>query len=167
MVASQTGMIMPGCENFAPPSVPVYRGDVPGGGRELQQALEDAHEVYESPDATADLAGWIIAGELAAGQLGNARTLAGDARRRFPDNLRLAALEAVVAYRESNLDKADSILREILGSDSAHVIAHFNLGLLLCERGQRHEGHIHLERAKQLAAGRPVARRAAAMLCGR
>ena len=66
-----------------------------------------------------------------AGQIGNARVYVTEARTRYPAEPCLATLAAIIAYRESDLGRAEALLREALRMDPQNLAASFNLGLLL------------------------------------
>jgi len=164
--ASAHGMVLPFGENFTVEDMAIYRA----GGTEPDPALNEAIQTmidsYERGEAPGRTACLLVTGQIAAGQLGNARAFVSEARRQHPDNACLATLEAIIAFRENDLDRAETLLRRIVEHDPGNVVATFNLGLLLIERGQAAEAAPLLRAAQEAKPHSPLGSRAAALLEG-
>lgn len=164
MASSQEGMILPGGEGAANVERPVYRGDEIPAGAALSAAIDDATNAYLATESSADLAVQVIGAEIAIGQIGNARVMLEHARRRFTTDDRLIVLEAVIAYRQSELVRAEELLRQVVPDDGGCAAALFNLGFLLGELGRTEEARPYLERARRARPSTQLAARAARML---
>ncbi|MCK4304406.1 MAG: hypothetical protein KAY24_09235 [Candidatus Eisenbacteria sp.] len=162
--ASARGMILPGGETVSGDQTPVYRSGAAAGNGEPSSAVNALAEAYEQGNLSRLLAFWLVSGQVAQGQLGSARAYAREARKRFPNDTRLTILEAVIAYRESDLPRAERLLRDVLDQDQSNAVALFNLGLLLSERGRRGEAAQLLRSAEQQAPKTSLGKRAAAAL---
>ena len=144
--ASAAGMILPGTESDELPSLPAYRSGLTNEDETLRNALADlARRRVEQPE-NQDYAFWLVAGNLAAGQIDNAGVFVRQARQAFPDDIRLPVLEAIIAYRRSELDRAEELLREAIRRDPDDEVARFNLAILLRERGGESEARFLLQR---------------------
>jgi Flp pilus assembly protein TadD len=161
--ASAAGMILPGIEAQELPSLPAYRSGLSIEDKGLRTALTDlANRRSEEPE-NQDLAFWLVAGNLAAGQIDNAGVFARQARQAFPEDDRLPVLEAIIAYRRSELDRAEELLRAAILRNPDDGVARFNLAILLRERGGESEARLLLQR--NLGTGTTVLdRRARAVL---
>jgi tetratricopeptide (TPR) repeat protein len=137
------GMVLPGLAPEAGASLTVYRD---GGAGDLHDELE-ALAARRKDQPGAESAFWLAAGYLAAGRLQSATDLVREARRGHPEDARLLVLDAVVAYRRSDLGRAETLLREVLVRHPDHQEARFNLALLLQETGRLDEARALLESA--------------------
>ncbi len=164
--ASAHGMVLPFGEGFSLDDMTVYRAGAPESSPELTDAIGSMIERYEQGDASGQAACLLVAGQLAAGHLGNARVFVAEARQRYADVSCLATLEAIIAYRENQVDRAESLLRQVLRDESGNLLASFNLGLLLAERGRYEEARPLLERVRDARPQSPLASRAEALLEG-
>jgi len=157
--APTQGMVLPGAEQRPPAGTPAYRSGSPTDA-DLRSAVQTAETVYERGRQSADVAVWLVGGQICIGQLGKARIYVREARRRFPEEPRLALLEAIIAYRESDLDRAEHLLRAEMVRNPQDDLVRLNLGLLLSQRGRRGEATDLLQRIQNEA----LVPRAAALL---
>ncbi len=134
--ASVRGMVLPGAGTGTGADAPIYRSGGPTAGEDLTAAIDALAQSYEADHASRAAAFWLIAGQTAAGQLTNANVYVKEARERFAHDDRFAVLEAIIAYRESDLTRAERILRAVVDRDPDNLTARFNLGFLLGEKGQ-------------------------------
>lgn len=164
MASSQAGMILPGGEGAADVQHPVYRGETAPASAALSAAIDDATSAYLTAGSSVDLAVQVIGAEIAIGQIGNAQVMLEHARRRFPADQRLILLEAVIAYRQSDLAQAEELLRQVVAIDSECAAALFNLGFLLSELDRAAEARPYLERARTAGRNTLLAARAERLL---
>lgn len=161
---SASGMILSGVERHGgAPRVAYRSGHPPEDDEALVHSLRTLNGLYAGNPEDADVATWLVAAYLATGQLENARDFVNESRKRFPSHAMLIGLEVSIAYRESDLDRAESLLRDALGSDGTDPALLFNLGLLLGERGEMEESRHLLERAAD-SGGTLAGARAQALL---
>jgi len=144
--ASAAGMILPGVEAQELPSLPAYRTGLSIEDEGLRTALTDLAKRRSKEPENQDLAFWLVAGNLAAGQIDNAGVFARQASQAFPEDDRLPVLEAIIAYRRSELDRAEELLRAAILRDPDDGVARFNLAILLRERGGESEARRLLQR---------------------
>jgi tetratricopeptide (TPR) repeat protein len=147
---SQMGLVMPGTEHFSAEPAPAMRAatvpeSIGPAESSLDRALAELERRQEVRPLPADRAAWLVTGYLARGDLDRARFFAGEARRRYPDDPRLAVLSAVVAYRESRLDEAESLLREVVRRAPHDPTAQLDLAVVLAGNGRVEEAR-HLAR---------------------
>jgi tetratricopeptide (TPR) repeat protein len=158
--ASQRDLILPGAENSTLADEPVYRGGFTSDQDQLSQALSNASEQYLSGDTDLDLAVLLIGGEIASGQLENARTLLNGAQRRNTNDLRLKLLSGIVSYHQNDLAAAESVFQEVILADPDNMIALFNLGFILPELNQRAAGRALMESVVETGTGNLIRARA-------
>ena len=161
---SARGMFLPAGQVMTGGESPVYRSGTAAGRADLEEAVEALARLYQRGQPTRALSFWLVSGQVAAGQLGNARAYAVEARGRFPEDQRFATLEAIIAFRESDLTRAEELLREVLRRDSTDQCALFNLGFMLDEQGRQDEAAYFLRAAQRCGPGTPLGLRAAALL---
>lgn len=128
--ASHDGMILPGQARKRHLDRPVVRSA--GHRGELDEVLAG---VVATGPASGDDRLLLACGHLATGDLHTVRLLAIDGLR---DEARLASwlvLSAIVAYRDNDLDRAETYLTRALAASPMFEEARFNLGLLRSARG--------------------------------
>ncbi len=150
------GMVLPRTLPATGRSGPVHRSASPSGRTQLLDAVDEVFTLYEGSDSSANLAGWLVTGQVATGQLGNAWVCAQESRRRHPRDPRFPILAAVIAYRESNLPEAERFLRDALELDPINPAALFNLGFLLVELERLDEADNILRCAQSACASDPL-----------
>ena len=159
--ASARGLVIPATEIISREALPTYRAGIAVADTEVAEAIDRLSDAYNHGDRSLEVAYWLAAGRLATGQLGSARAYLGDARMRFPDDARLATLEAVIAYRESDLPRAERLLRGVLRRDAENPEANFNLGVVLRDLGRTDEAR---EILAKLSSDSPLGQRAGAII---
>jgi Flp pilus assembly protein TadD len=166
-VASMQGSILiPGGEASASTTSPMHRAGTVVQDEIIASALGRLSDVYhENPD-NPDIAHWLISGYLATGQLDNADVFVEDARRRFPSDIRFLVLEALVAYRLNDMNRAERLLQTAVNANPAYGPALVNLGLVQYERGQWDSARRMFETVRVQFAGSPLEDRANALLAG-
>jgi Flp pilus assembly protein TadD len=166
-VASMQGSILiPGGEAAASTTSPMHRAGFVAQTEIIASSLGRLSDVYhENPD-NPDIAHWLISGYLATGQLDNAQVFVEDTRRRFPSDIRFLVLEALVAYRLNDMNRAERLLQTAVHSDPAYGPALVNLGLVQYERGQWDSARRVFETVRVQFAGSPLEDRANALLAG-
>jgi Flp pilus assembly protein TadD len=166
-VASMQGSILiPGGEASASTTSPMHRAGTVVQDEIIASALGRLSDVYhENPD-NPDIAHWLISGYLATGQLDNADVFVEDARRRFPSDIRFLVLEALVAYRLNDMNRAERLLQTAVNTNPAYGPALVNLGLVQYERGQWDSARRMFETVRVQFAGSPLEDRANALLAG-
>lgn len=158
--ASTDGMVLPGGEKWADAALPVYRN---GSSVSQDKILEDLSRLGETDrldELSADQAVWLLSGYVAKGRLDMARTYAGILRERFPEETRLMTLEAIIAYRGSELDRCETLLREVVRRSPNDLLTRLNLGLLLAETGREDAAKEELLRVVKNGGESSLARRA-------
>ena len=89
-----------------------------------------------------------------------------DARRQFPSDIRFLVLEALVAYRLNDMNRAERLLQTAVHSDPGYGPALVNLGLVQYERGQWDSARRVFQSVQTQFAGSPLEDRATALLTG-
>lgn len=166
-VASMQGSILiPGGEAAASTTSPMHRAGIVAQDEIIASSLSRLSNAYhENPD-NPDIAHWLISGYLATGQLDNAEVFVEDARRRFPSDIRFLVLEALVAYRLNDMNRAERLLQTAVSNNPAYGPALLNLGLVQYERGQWDSARRVFETVRVQFAGSPLEDRANALLTG-
>jgi tetratricopeptide (TPR) repeat protein len=166
-VASMQGSILiPGGEASASTTSPMHRAGIVAQNEMITSALNRLSDVYFKNPGNPDIAHWLISGYLATGQLDNADVFVEDARRRFPSDNRFLVLEALVAYRLNDMNRAERLLQAAVDRDPAYGPALVNLGLVQYERGQWDSARRVFETVRTQFAGSPLEDRANALLVG-
>lgn len=163
--ASTAGaIVIPGGEAAAATALPMHRSGIASPDPAVVNALRQLTLAYRDNSASPDAAHWLISGFLATGQLENARVYAQDARLRFPDDVRFALLDALVAYRSRDMSRAERLLQLVLHEDPHNGAALINLGLVQYEQGQWDAAKRTFEMARSRFAGSPLETRAATLI---
>jgi len=165
-VASMEGsIVIPGAEAVAT-TTPQYRAGTVAQDDIIAASLDRLADVYNKAPGNADVAHWLISGYLATGQLDNADLFVVDARRRFPSDIRFLVLEALIAYRLDDMDRAERLLQTAVTTNPAYGPALVNLGLVQYERGQVDAARRTFETVRVQFAGSPLEERANALISG-
>jgi Flp pilus assembly protein TadD len=130
----------------------------------VDRALGRLLHRYETGEGSADAAYWLAAGVLAQGRLDDARVLLAETRAGHPDDLRFEVLEAILAYRGDDLNRARTILESVVKRDPKNAVAWTDLGVARAGLGLPDRAREAWERARVAAPGSPAARRAEAHL---
>jgi tetratricopeptide (TPR) repeat protein len=157
-------IVLPGTESVAGETVTAYRAGFVDADPAVTDALHDLAEAYRDDRTSPEVAHWLISGFLAVGQLENARLYVEDARRRYPGDQRFVILEAIVAYRGNDMQRAERLLQLALQRDPFNGVALLNLGLVQYEQGQWDMARRTLESVRSRFAGSPLEARAATLL---
>jgi Flp pilus assembly protein TadD len=166
-VASMGGsIVIPGGEAAAGTTSPMHRAGIAAQDEIITSSLDRLANVYHEHPGDSDVAHWLISGYLATGQLDNADLFIEDTRRRFPSDIRFIVLEALVAYRLNDMNRAERLLQTAVNSDPAYGPALVNLGLVQYEQGQWESARRVFETVQTQFAGSPLEDRATALLTG-
>ena len=159
---SSRGLVLPGGEHGADREPQVKRG--PAVDAELEAAVSRAARRYEAGDRSAALAYEVAAGYLLIGNLDAARDYAAEGLKAHPDDQSLAILAAVLAYRNSDLERAEGALRDVLQRSPNEPVATLDLAIVMGERGAHDEARALLEALIAHEPRSPLARRAGRIL---
>jgi hypothetical protein len=166
-VASMEGsIVIPGGEASASTTSPMHRAGIVAQDEIITSSLDRLAIVFRETPGNSDVAHWLISGYLATGQLDNADLFVEDARRQFPSDIRFLVLEALVAYRLNDMNRAERLLQTAVNSDPAYGPALVNLGLVQYERGQWDSARRVFQTVQTQFAGSPLEDRATALLTG-
>jgi anti-sigma factor RsiW len=166
-VASMEGsIVIPGGEGAASTTSPMHRAGIVAQNEIIASSLDRLASVYHEHPGNSDVAHWLISGYLATGQLDNASLFVEDSRRSFPSDIRFMVLEALVAYRLNDMNRAERLLQAAVDIDPAYGPALVNLGLVQYERGQWDSARRMFETVRTQFAGSPLEDRANALLTG-
>lgn len=166
-VASMEGsIVIPGGEAAAGTTTPQYRAGTVVQDDIIAASLDRLADVYNNAPDNPDVAHWLVSGYLATGQLDNADLFVVDARRRFPSDIRFLVLEALIAYRLDDMDRAERLLQTAVANYPAYGPALVNLGLVQYEQGQLESARRTFETVRVQFAGSPLEERANALISG-
>jgi Flp pilus assembly protein TadD len=166
-IASMQGSILiPGGEASASTTSPMHRAGNVAQNEIIASSLNRLSGVYYENPGNPDIAHWLISGYLATGQLDNADLFVVDARRRFPSDIRFLVLEALIAYRLDDMDRAERMLQTAVANYPAYGPALVNLGLVQYEQGQLESARRTFETVRVQFAGSPLEERANALISG-
>jgi anti-sigma factor RsiW len=160
--SSARGLVLPGGEPWADRPVVEYRGGAPADDE--PEGLPPAAIRMLSTRGSADRIVELVSGYVAMGQLRVARTVLDAARRRHPDDSRLAVLDAVLIYRQGDGLGAENRLDDVLSREPGNALARLDLAIVLIESGRSSEAVDHLRRLERDARGQPLGRRAQQLL---
>lgn len=130
----------------------------------LRSSLEHLYDRYESDTSTPDGIYWLAAGYAATGQIDLARDLVADARKNRLDELRILNLEALIAFMEGDLERAEVLFRSISDSYPADAVSLINFAVVLKEQGKLEESSRILTNVRKSFGGTPFATRAQMLL---
>jgi tetratricopeptide (TPR) repeat protein len=156
-------IVLPGVEGMVAATSAEHRTGFVQPDESINSALAGLTTAYrEHPNA--DVAHWLISGYLATGDVETGRLYIQDARLRFPDDSRFLVLDAIVAYRTSDLDRAENLLRTALEANPRDGAALLNLALVQYENGQVESARRTLQMVRTEFAGSPLEIRASTLM---
>lgn len=142
---------------------PLHRSGYVPVDEAIASALLQLTRAYRE-DANPEIAHWLISGFLATGELEQARLFAEDARLRFSDDARFLVLDAIVAYRSGELDRAEQLLQTALEAEPQNGAAMLNLALVQYESGRVDSARRTLELVRSQFRGLPLETRAETLI---
>ena len=152
-------IVLPGVEQLVAATSAEHRTGFVQADEAITTALSGLTRAYrESPNP--DVAQWLISGFLATGEVESGRLYIQDARLRFPGDSRFLVLDAIVAYRMSDMDRAENLLRAALDANPRDGAALINLALVQYESGQWDSARRTLQMVRTEFAGSPLEARA-------
>lgn len=154
--ASHHGMLLPGSGRAAWAPTATFRA----AGRMNPDLVAALTDLTGRADDDARLLR--AEGLLAGGSIDLARLLTDTARREHPGSTVWQMLAAVVAFRENDLARAETLLHGVLAAEPTNVEALFNLGLVYAA-GERTEEARRIFRTVAAETDMPLASRRAAV----
>ena len=161
--SAEGSIVLPGVESASAMTSPLHRTGFVEKNAAISSALIELARVYRE-DADPDVAHWLISGFLATGDVESAGIYVQDARVQFPDDTRFLVLDAIVAYRSSEMDRAERLLQTALDSDPHNGVALLNLALVQYEMGQLDSARHTLQLVRSQFPGSPLEARAATLI---
>jgi tetratricopeptide (TPR) repeat protein len=161
--SSEGSILLPGAEDSTPATSAVYRTGRVEPSEAIDNALDElmrAHKNRPNPE----VAHWLITGCLATGDVERAAIYAQDARLRFPEEIRFTVLDAIVAYRSEEMERAERLLQSALTNDPENGAAMLNLALVQYEMGRLEAARSTLEMVRTHFPGSPLETRAAVLI---
>jgi hypothetical protein len=156
-------IVLPGLEEVVAATTSEHRSGFVQADETISSALSGLTSAYrDNPDP--DVAHWLISGYLATGELETGRLYIQDARLRFPDDGRFLVLDAIVAYRMSDMARAETLLRAALEENPRDGAALLNLALVQYESGQMDSARRTLQLVQSQFAGSPLETRATTLI---
>jgi tetratricopeptide (TPR) repeat protein len=156
-------IVLPGTEEAAAMTSSLHRSGYVPVDETIASALSQLTHAYRD-DANPEIAQWLISGYLATGELEQARLFAEDARLRFSDDVRFLVLDAIVAYRSGELDRAERLLQTALEAEPQNGAALLNLALVQYESGRWDSARRTLELVRSQFPGSPLEARAETLI---
>jgi tetratricopeptide (TPR) repeat protein len=132
---SADGPVYPGVARLSANGDTRYRAGN-GASAEADALLAPWQDRFAADPADSDAAYWLTAGHLAAGRLNFADGILRRALQRHPDATALRHLDAITAYRMSDLERAEATLAGLLADNPDDDLARFNQALVLSETGR-------------------------------
>lgn len=157
--SAEGSIILPGTEEAAGVTSTLHRSGLVAADEAIASAISELTRVYRE-DANAEVAHWLISGYLATGELEQARLFAQDARLRFSEDARFLVLDAIVAYRSEEFDRAEHLLQAALDAEPNNGAALLNLALVQYETGRADSARRTLELVRSQFPGSPLEARA-------
>jgi tetratricopeptide (TPR) repeat protein len=161
--SAEGSIVLPGVESVSAMTSPLHRTGFVERNDAISSAITQLARAYRE-DAEPDVAHWLISGYLATGDVESAGIYAHDARVRFPDDSRFLVLDAIVAYRSSDMDRAERLLQTALGSDPNNGAALLNLALVQYETGRWDSARRTLELVRTQFPDSPLELRASTLI---
>lgn len=156
-------IVLPGVEEVVSATSSEHRTGFVQADEAITTALSGLTEAYrERPNA--DVAHWLISGYLATGDVDKSRLYIQDARLRFPEDSRFLVLDGIVAYRTSDMARAENLLRAALDANPHDGAALLNLALVQYESGQLDSARRTLQLVRTQFAGSPLEARATTLM---
>lgn len=161
--SAEGSIVLPGTESAAGVTSSLHRSGFVAADETIASALAQLKRVYRE-DANPEVAQWLISGYLATGELEQARLFAEDARLRFSDDARFLVLDAIVAYRSEEFDRAERLLQTAIDAEPQNGAALLNLALVQYETGRVESARVTLEMVRSQFAGSPLEARAQTLI---
>jgi Tfp pilus assembly protein PilF len=161
--SAEGSIVLPGVESAVAVTSPLHRSGFVQPDDAISAALDGLTQAYRQK-ANAEVAHWLISGYLATGEVESARLYVQDARLRFPEDTRFLVLDAIIAYRSSEMDRAERLLHTALENDPRNGAALLNLALVQYEMGQSASARRTLELVRSQFAGSPLEARASTLI---
>jgi len=156
-------IVLPGVEEVVAATTAEHRTGFVQADEAISGALSGLTDAY-SRHPNSDVAHWLISGYLATGEVDKARLYIQDARLRFPDNTRFLVLDGIVAYRSSDMARAENLLRAAVDANPHDGAALLNLALVQYESGQWDSARRTLQLVRSQFAGSPLEARASTLI---
>ncbi len=163
--SNEGSIILPGTEETAAAASTLHRSGIVPVDETIASALAQLTRAYRE-DANPEVAHWLISGYLATGDLEQARLFAQDARLRFSGDARFLVLDAIVAYRSEEFERAERLLQAALDADPNNGAALLNLALVQYETGRVESARRTLELVRSQFPGSPLEARAQTLISG-
>ncbi len=161
--SAEGSIVLPGSEHAAAVTSPLHRSGFVTPNETIAAALSQLTRAYRD-DANPEVAHWLISGYLATGELEQARLFAQDARLRFAEDARFLVLDAIVAYRSEEFDRAERLLQAALDAEPENGAALLNLALVQYETGRVDSARRTLELVRTQFPGSPLEARAQVLI---
>jgi len=158
-------IVLPGVEQLVAATSAEHRTGFVQPDQAITDALSGLTAAYRQ-NPNPDIAQWLISGYLATGEVESGRLYINDARLRFPGDSRFLVLDAIVAYRMSDMDRAENLLRAALDANPRDGAALLNLALVQYESGQWDSARRTLQMVRSEFAGSPLEARANTLIAG-
>lgn len=162
--SSTSPFVLPGGEQAPYQTGPVFRSGVAPSEIDFESSIDELYDAYIEGDETAAVGYWLAVGLLVDLQFELARQLSEAFHDKYPGDLRISTLCAVVKCMDGDLETAESILREIVRSVPDDFGAMTNLAIVLRERGKTMEATGLLVKVRDDDSGTPLAGRAEKLL---
>jgi tetratricopeptide (TPR) repeat protein len=156
-------IVLPGVEEVVAATSAEHRTGFVQADEAINSALAGLTAAYRNAP-NADMAHWLISGYLATGDVETGRLYIQDARLRFSDDTRFLVLDAIVAYRMSDMARAETLLRTALDANPRDGAALLNLALVQYESGQVDSARRTLQLVRSQFAGSPLEARATTLI---
>lgn len=157
---AEAELVFPGLSG-GPAATAAFRGRADDTA--LRAAVRDLGAAYDQHPERPELAQWLVGGYLALDDLPSARVFVDDALRHHRDHGGLLAAAGVVAYRQGQDTRADSLFTAAIAAGHDGPDVQFNLAVLHLALGRPHEAVTILRRLAD-DPDQPLAPLAATML---
>ncbi len=161
--SAEGSIVLPGTEDATAVTSSLHRSGFVAADETIAAALSQLTRAYRE-DANPEVAHWLISGYLATGELEQARVFTQDARLRFSEDARFLVLDAIVAYRSEEFDRAERLLQAALDAEPGNGAALLNLALVQYETGRIDSARRTLELVRSQFAGSPLEARAETLI---
>jgi tetratricopeptide (TPR) repeat protein len=161
--SAEGSIVLPGTEEAASTTSTLHRSGLVPVDETIASALSQLARAYRD-DANPEIAHWLISGFLATGDLEQASLFAQDARLRFSGDARFLVLDAIVAYRSEEFDRAERLLQAALDAEPQNGAALLNLALVQYETGRTESARRTLELVRSQFPGSALEARAETLI---
>lgn len=131
--------IFPETEHALSQPGPVYRNGSVALDDSLGLSLRHLLKVYQEGRASSDETYWLLAGYVASNKIDMARDIATDIEQRYPEDVRILELRAIIEYFDYKYEKSVSIFRDTKRIEPDDPTTNINLAIALCRMGLREE----------------------------